>query len=106
MRDAEPRRSRREELKQFCVMLALGIPGLAIGFWGFKLLESSQRPNLPAGVMIGIGGFLLLMTGYYHYRNDYAAMGRRRGVKAFLAVTFLSALAGVLTTGLLLGFAL
>lgn len=94
------RAENRREIKEFLVMVSLGLPALGFCLGGFKLLEAPGGHNLLGSAMIAAGGILLLATGAYHYLKDYSGMGHKRGLILFLVVTTISATAGLLAASL------
>jgi len=92
----------RNEMKEFLVMVSMGLPGLGCLVGGFGVLKAAGVYSIPGAVLIAIGCTLILCTGYYHYRKDYAGGAGKRGLARFILITVFSALAGVIATGTLL----
>ena len=91
----------RGQRNEFLVMVSLGLPGLGLFLAGLKLIGRFGHPLFPGMPVMALGACLLLATGYYHYRKDYRSMGVKKGIAAFVAITFVSAVLGMLASGTL-----
>lgn len=95
------RRDGRTEMKEFFVMVAMGVPGLGCLVGGFKLASSAHHMTFPGAVLVGVGACLILATGYYHYRKDYHPGEGRGGLVTFLLLTVVPGFIGMLVARLL-----
>jgi hypothetical protein len=96
-------RGPRKQAMEFLVMLLLGGPGIALAFWGFKLLEAKHGFDLPAVLLIAFGAMLLLSMGLYHYSRDFkgAYSSRAKSIAGYLIIVVGGGVVGVLLKTLL-----
>ncbi len=90
----------RNEAAEFGVMLLLGIPGLVLLLAGLRALEAAGGFAARPAVFISAGGFLMAACGLYYFARDFASLGKKKGIAAFLAISVTSVLAALLVAGL------
>lgn len=88
-------------MKELLVLMAIGVPGLGLLIGGLKVMQRAGHPGLGGLFLVACGALLLLSAAYYHYRTDYAHLGRKKGIAAIVSMVFLSAFIGLLTSGTL-----
>jgi len=96
-------RGSRRQAMELLVMLLLGGPGIALAFWGFKLLEAKHGFDLPGVLLIAFGAMLLLSMALYHYSRDFKGThaSRAKSAAGYLIVVVGGGVVGVLLKNVL-----
>lgn len=94
-------RDGRNEMKEFFVMVAMGLPGMGLLGLGLKMFQWAGHVTAPGLALACAGACLVLATGFYHYRKDYREKEGGGGLVLFLLLTVVPGFVGVLVVRLL-----
>jgi hypothetical protein len=85
-------KEKRKQFRQLLVLAALGVPSVALVYWGLSSCAAARHFGMPGALGVFSGLALGVATGYYHYRTDYKNRPYKHPLVSFVGLAVFSAL--------------